>query len=424
VIRTSIRIKFLIYLSILLLTLSTTSLTGQRTGLDLLDHKSRVDIPFEIHNGLILIKLKMNGINLNFLYDTGAENTILFKREIAVVLGMKSSRRVKLIGSSLNNFIYGYIVHNVYFQFQSNVSRYENIIVLEENIFDLQQVLGLHVDGLIGGSFFRNTGVKIDYKKQIITIYHPAKNKMNLDDYSEIPVQFHDHKPYIQAYIEKYDGTSQNIRLLIDTGSSIPLILHANVDSSLIAPDHLTKGHIGVGISGALIGTVGIVKKIGFSEFSFDEVITSLQDFEYITPEEASKTRHGIIGNDMLNRFTVYIDYSRNQIFLKPGKKYNKSFSYDKSGLIISAVGLDFNQYFIQAVVPASPAEKAGLLAGDEILSVNSVSTSFLSLNQIQRTLKRKEGTTIRIKISRKGKKQTFFVVLEDMLTKTKSKTE
>jgi len=154
VIRTSIRIKFLIYLSILLLTLSTTSLTGQRTGLDLLDHKSRVDIPFEIHNGLILIKLKMNGINLNFLYDTGAENTILFKREIAVVLGMKSSRRVKLIGSSLNNFIYGYIVHNVYFQFQSNVSRYENIIVLEENIFDLQQVLGLHVDGLIGGSFF------------------------------------------------------------------------------------------------------------------------------------------------------------------------------------------------------------------------------------------------------------------------------
>ncbi|HAQ38001.1 MAG TPA: hypothetical protein DCQ58_05780, partial [Saprospirales bacterium] len=179
-----------------------------------------------------------------------------------------------------------------------------------------------------------------------------------------------------------------------------------------------------VGISGALIGTVGIVKKIGFSDFTFGEVITSLQDFDYITQEEASKTRNGIIGNDMLNRFTVYIDYSRNQIFLKPGKRYNKSFSYDKSGLIISAVGLDFNQYFIQAVVPDSPAEKAGLLSGDEILSVNSVSTSFLSLNQIQRTLKRKEGTTIRIKISRKGKKQKFYVVLEDMLSKTNAEKE
>ncbi|HAQ38002.1 MAG TPA: hypothetical protein DCQ58_05785, partial [Saprospirales bacterium] len=124
---------------------------------------------------------------------------------------------------------------NVFFQFQPNVSRFDNIIVLEENIFDLQQVLGLHVDGLIGGSFFRNTGIKIDYKKQVITIYHPSKNKMNLDDYTEIPAQFQDHKPYIQAYIEKHDGTTQNIRLLVDTGSSIPLILHANVDSSLIA---------------------------------------------------------------------------------------------------------------------------------------------------------------------------------------------
>ncbi len=413
-------------LKIIALSFSLTILSGlfnfgsaQRSGLDLLQHKSRVDIPFEMHNGLILIKLKMNGVNLNFLYDTGAENTILFKREIAVVLGMKSSRRIKLVGSSLTDFVYGYVVHNVHFQFQPNVSRLENIIVLEENIFDLQQILGLHVDGLIGGSFFRNTGVKIDYHNQVISVYHPAKNRMNLDSYTEIPVIFNDHKPYISAVLEKYDRTVQNIRLLVDTGSSIPLILHANVDSSLITPDHLIKGHIGIGISGALIGTIGIVKKIGFSDFSFEEVITSLQDFEYLSLEDATKSRHGIIGNDMLNRFTVYIDYSRSQLFLKPGKKYNKSFVYDKSGLIISAVGLDFNQYFVQAIVPGSAAEKAGLLAGDEILSVNRISVSFLSLNQIQRILKRDGGTRVRIKISRQGKTQVFDFLLEDMLLKT-----
>lgn len=396
----------------------TGSLHGQRTGLDLLQYKSRVDIPFEVHNGLLLIKLKMNGVNLNFLFDTGAENTILFKREIAVVLGMKSSRRVKLVGSSLSDYVYGYIVHNVHFQFQPNVSRLENIIVLEENIFDLQQILGMHVDGLIGGAFFRNAGVRIDYRKQIITVTNPAKSRTNLDSYVEVPTVFSDQKPYIFATIDKYDGTAQEIRLLVDTGSSIPLILHANVDSSLIAPDHLAKGHIGVGISGALVGTVGIVKSIKFADFRFKEVITSLQDFEFITAEEASKIRHGIIGNDMLNRFTVYIDYSKRQLFLKPGKKYNKSFEYDKSGLIISAVGVDFNQYFIQAVVPDSPAELSGILPGDEILSVNSVSVSFLSLTQIQRMLKRKEGTGIRMKVLREGKKRVIYFQLEDMLSK------
>jgi len=398
----------------------TGTIFGQRTGLDLLQHKSRVDIPFEIHNGLLLVKLKMNGVNLNFLFDTGAENTILFKREIAVVLGMKSSRRVKLVGSSLSDYVYGYIVHNVHFQFQPNVARYENIIVLEENIFDLQQVLGLHVDGLIGGSFFRNAGVRIDYRRQIVTVFNPAKYKINLGSYTEIPTVFNDHKPYINAIIDKYDGTSQHIRLLVDTGSSIPLILHSNVDSSLIAPDHLIKGHIGVGISGNLVGTVGIVKKIGFSDFSFEEVITSLQDFEFITAEEASKIRHGIIGNDMLNRFIVYIDYSKSQIFLKPSKKYNKSFEYDKSGLIISAVGIDFNQYFVQAIVPDSPAEKKGILHGDQLLSINSIPVSFLSLTQIQRIMKRKEGSTIRIKILRKGQKIVLYLILEDMLSKSK----
>jgi predicted aspartyl protease len=64
----------------MLWTTSLFHLDAQNTGLDLLGGKNRIEIPFTESNGLLMINLRMNNVPLTFLFDTGAENTILFKK--------------------------------------------------------------------------------------------------------------------------------------------------------------------------------------------------------------------------------------------------------------------------------------------------------------------------------------------------------
>jgi hypothetical protein len=392
------------------------SLSGQRTGLDLLGSKHRIEIPFNQSNGLLLIELKMNGIPLTFMYDTGAENTILFKKEIAVFLGLESDRRIRIIGSDLSDAIYGFIVHNVNFKIRSEVQRVESIIVLEDNVYKIQESTGHQIDGLLGGNFFRNTIVKIDYRRSKIIVQHPVKAKLNLVGYEEVSSVFYEQKPYLKAKLKNFEGNQRDIILLIDTGSSIPFILHTNVDSNLQVPKHLIRGNLGIGLSGTLIGLIGIISRLDLDGFRFNELLTHFQELDETVLEQKDIIRHGILGNDILKRFTIIVDYFQRKVYFKPSKNYNKAFEYDKSGLIFIASGLDFNEYFVRALVPDSPAKKAGLQKGDKLLSLQRIPASFRSLGNIQKFLKRKTGTRVRMKVLRGDEKIVFRFTLYDML--------
>ena len=50
-------------------------------GFHFVDGKEKVSIPFKFINNLLFIPIKVNGIELNFLLDSGVEETILFSLE-------------------------------------------------------------------------------------------------------------------------------------------------------------------------------------------------------------------------------------------------------------------------------------------------------------------------------------------------------
>ena len=53
------------------------------------DIKKPIELPFEYHNNFIVLNVRMSGLPMKFIVDTGAEHTIIMKREITDMLGME-----------------------------------------------------------------------------------------------------------------------------------------------------------------------------------------------------------------------------------------------------------------------------------------------------------------------------------------------
>jgi C-terminal processing protease CtpA/Prc len=126
--------------------------------------------------------------------------------------------------------------------------------------------------------------------------------------------------------------------------------------------------------------------------------------------------RNGLVGNALLSRFTVILDYHSFKIWLKPGKAYKNEFVYDRSGINIITSGASLNTFIVQGVQPGSPAEDAGILKGDQIIRVGMAPTSILNLADLQRIFQKKPGKKVRVVIKRAGKKYKKTLVLKNLI--------
>ena len=164
-------------------------------------------------------------------------------------------------------------------------------------------------------------------------------------------------------------------------------------------------GNVGFGLSGVVKGYLGKTDNLKLGVFEFPSISTSFQDFEVLNNYSKQVLRNGILGNILLSRFNVIIDYSREKLYLKPNRSYNKEFEYDKSGLTIFAVGQDLNQYYVSAVITDSPAYNADIRPGDLIIKVGMRRTKTLKLQDLTHKLSQKVGKKIKMTILRNDQK-------------------
>jgi len=99
----------------------------------------------------------------------------------------------------------------------------------------------------------------------------------------------------------------------------------------------------------------------------------------------------GLIGNEIFRRFNCIINYRNKEIFLKPNKFYTDPFDYAYSGIELYLID---GNILIGDIPKGSPADKAGLLAGDEVIAVNK--EFGLSLEELKQSL---QGSYLPVKI-------------------------
>ena len=380
-------------------------------------NSKKIEIPFEYQNNFILVKIRLNEfIPLTFIFDTGAEYTILAKKDFTDLLGVNYDREFKLIGADLKTTIIAHLAKNIDISLPGITARSQNILVLAKNYFNFEEYAGEQVDGILGADFFRHFIVKIDYKRRKITLLNPKETEIP-KGYTSYPIKIKSGKPFIDNNIFLRDSLSIPAEFLIDTGAGLSLLLYTNTHPDFKLPEKTVTGNIGIGLGGFMEGYLGRIKSLNLTPYSFSNIITNFQELPQVTLDSTLLvSRDGLIGNGVLSRFTVMIDYYRSQLYLKPRKKYNRKFAYDRSGIITIASGKDLKDFEIKDILPNSPAAEAGLLPGDRIIKVSGIPKAFLSLPTINKKLMGRIGKKKKVVVKRKGERLVFQFRLKKLI--------
>ncbi|MBL0027495.1 MAG: PDZ domain-containing protein [Saprospiraceae bacterium] len=392
-------------------------LDGQLMKSYLLEEFDDITVPFAYSNGFIIIDVIFQKVlPLKFILDTGAENTILLKREYSDFLKVPYHKKIVLYGSDMSEEVTAYVCNGTYLQFFNTRSVRHNILVLEKDFVHLEEYVGSKVDGIIGAEFFKGMIIKIDFRKDELTLIDPRKfSKSSTKTYIPFDIEIINSKPYLNCVTEVKNGLEVKTKLLLDTGAALTALFHHNTDTLLNASGSIVKGSLGKGLGGDIEGFSGRIHRLNLGELYFNNLISSFQDLDssLIKPEKV--TRNGIIGTLLLERFDVIIDFATPKLYLRPKKNYNKAFEFDRSGLTVFAFGPGLNKYYVKYVTDNSPAAEADIRPGDIIHKIGCWSYRWYSLRQVNHVLSGKIGKKVKIQIKRGEEKLKKEFILRDL---------
>jgi hypothetical protein len=122
----------------------------------------------------------------------------------------------------------------------------------------------------------------------------------------------------------------------------------------------------------------------------------------------------GVLGNNILRRFVIYLDYANQRVIIERGRDFETVFPRDRSG--VSVVLTPGGDYQVLSVSAGSPAADAGLLKGDIVRSVNGIAVEYLGDPvRISNLFRADAGTVYEMKILRDGEPLELRLTLRDL---------
>lgn len=359
-----------------------------------------VTIPIRVVAGLLYMQGEVDSsATLNIALDCGAGISII-SPSVAKSLGLTSNHYAEAAGIAKGSDQTAYFVDDCELKWGSPESRL-SLFHQYGAIFPLDyisaQVGGKPVDALFGSNLFLHYTITVDYEKQIVT-FSSSDSGASMPGFP-LPIRILKNECYVEASIEGDDGKKIMALFLVDNGTTRAMILNKkffDAHPGLIAPNHFVETPEVTAVGGVIDSKRAQIQKLSLGPFLLSKVVAYMPDSS--TGPLADSTVAGFIGADILRRFTVTWDYTGKHMFLLPNQMFGKPFDTDASGLHLVSPGPQYQQVLIGNVLPHSPAAKAGLEKGDEILSVDGVSG--LPLWKVS-DIFRKAGTSVVLTVQR-----------------------
>lgn len=403
--------KFLLKTFLLFLFLYNISIEtiGQKNsnpefGFHFSKNRKKVTIPFQLLSNLIVVPVLINKSDtLSFILDTGVSNIIITDPNLAIILGLKKTRKVKISGAGEGKEQMAYVSPGNTFRMGEIQAKNQNLVILENDFFEISEILGKKIHGIFGYDIFNYFVVNIDFMSSNIFLQKPEKYKYRPSKGELFPIEIEETKPYLNDVLIEINNKSMLSRLMIDTGAGHAISLELEQNDELKLPQKLVRSQLGKGLSGIINGSLGRTDRILLGKFELKDVVTSFPDSESISNKISKEiVRNGNLGCEILRRFNVTFNYRDKYMLLKPyNNRIKEPFEHNMSGIEFIAKGNDLNVFFIDKIAENSPGYLAGFREGDQVISINNVNYSDETLSNIYKTLQKKEGRSISLLVRR-----------------------
>jgi hypothetical protein len=348
--------------------------------------------PFkQLTGGVILVQARFNKISepLNFILDSGS-GAISLDSATTVEFNIPHIPSGKTINGIAGTTEVDYSQNNKLVLPGLTVDSLDFYI----NNYDiLSSVYGEKIDGIMGYSFLSRYIVKVNYDSLYIEVYnqgriqYPRNGFLLHPLFTALPIQ----------PLTIKDGRTVNANFYIDTGAGLCFLMSKQFedDSQVLKKSRKPVSIQVQGLGGKKQMALTIIKGVQIGPYKFRKVPTNILDDEFNAT--SYPFLGGVIGNDILRRFNIILNYGKREIHLLPNSHYNDDFDYSYTGI---------NMYYIEGkiildeVIYKSPAYKAGLKKDDIVIAVN---TNFSNDINIYKNLMQVVGQKVTLVISRKN---------------------
>src|SRR5262249_32950819 len=129
----------------------------------------------------------------------------------------------------------------------------------------------------------------------------------------------------------------------------------------------------------------------------------------------AATDNDGPIGNEILRRFKVTLDYSQQRMWLEANGHLAEPFPSDMSGIEFDSSGENCRIFKVTDIAENSPASEAGIQPGDEIVAIDERPASQYTSAQIYK-LFMIEGAVHSLSVKRANQVLTMKMKLRRLL--------
>jgi predicted aspartyl protease len=258
-------------------------------------------IPFTWTPGQIEVAVRVNDAPATFLLDTASEFSVVSTRVAA---------RLQLRLEPLHGRDFA---DDVALAIGPVSLAHERVMVMP---FDGYYARGRNIDGLIGHDLFARFVVAIDFTGHRLTLWEPSAFKPPADAVV-VAIEFVGRLATVRSTIKLSDGRSLNARLVIDTGASQGVILRYPFASNFVASASRRRPQEANSLASGTLSLVEVpVEEVSIGGWTFDhpDVLAHREP----TGSGAFTSTDGLIGNTLLQRFQLFIDYPHQRLLLKP----------------------------------------------------------------------------------------------------------
>lgn len=344
-----------------------------------------------LSGGIIIIQVKLGAFpdTLNFILDTGSGGVSLDSSTVSYfhLPVTPTEKRLRGIGSMRK---ISYVMDQTLHLPDLDVEHLD----IHINDYDLlTSVYGVKIDGIVGYSFLSRYIVKVNYDNNMLEVYTQGKIKYPRAGITIRPVI--NGIPSFGASV--IDSNTSNSHFYFDTGAGLCLLMSEafEKDSSILPKGKkiiLTQAE---GLGGKTPMKLTTVKEIRIGKYKFKKVPAHIFNDEFNVT--AYPALGGLIGNDLLRRFNLIINYGEHELHLRPNSHFKEQFDYSYTGLGVYVVD---KSIIIEDVLKDSPGEKAGLKPGDVIVALdNNIGGNIQAYKNILQDV----GAKIKVLVSRNG---------------------